>query len=80
MFHRPLNSNEKRHGSYSVVSACPEKREVSVKERTAPTAPVKTFTFDKVFGTHSKQIEVYKSVVSPIVEEVVQGYNCTVFA
>lgn len=26
------------------------------------------------------QIDVYKSVVSPLLEEVLQGYNCTVFA
>ena len=40
----------------------------------------KTFTFDKVFGPDSNQITVYKEVVYPIIEEVLQGYNCTVFA
>lgn len=26
------------------------------------------------------QIDVYKSVVAPLLEEVLLGYNCTVFA
>ena len=55
-------------------------REVSIKERPLPTAALKTFTYDKVFGTQSKQIEVYKSVVSPLLDEVLMGYNCTIFA
>jgi kinesin family member 11 len=77
---RPLNSAEKKSGAYSVVEVCPEKREVSVKERALPTAPVKTFAYDRVFAGGSKQIEIYKSVVVPILEEVLMGYNCTIFA
>ncbi|XP_053168654.1 kinesin-like protein KIF11 isoform X2 [Hemicordylus capensis] len=33
-----------------------------------------------VFGAHAKQIDVYRSVVCPILDEVLLGYNCTVFA
>lgn len=40
----------------------------------------KSFTFDRVFGTNSKQVDVYKVVAAPLVEEVLAGYNCTVFA
>lgn len=29
---------------------------------------------------HDFQIDVYSSVVSPLLEEVLAGYNCTVFA
>ena len=63
-----------------MVEVCPDKREVVIKERALPTAPLKTFSYDRVFGTHSKQIEVYKTVVVPILEEVLLGYNCTIFA
>ncbi len=55
-------------------------REVSVKERATATAPVKTFAFDRVYGPNSKQIELYKTVVVPTIDEVLQGYNCTLFA
>ncbi|KAJ9600610.1 hypothetical protein L9F63_026254, partial [Diploptera punctata] len=40
----------------------------------------KTFSFDRVFGPNSKQIDVYMSVVHPMINEVLAGYNCTVFA
>ena len=40
----------------------------------------KVFTFDEAFGPDSSQLEVYRSVVAPIIEEVLMGYNCTVFA
>ncbi|XP_054838758.1 kinesin-like protein KIF11 isoform X2 [Eublepharis macularius] len=40
----------------------------------------KTYTFDMVFGAQAKQIDVYRSVMCPILDEVLMGYNCTVFA
>lgn len=33
-----------------------------------------------VFGASTKQIDVYRSVVCPILDEVIMGYNCTIFA
>ncbi|XP_070636585.1 kinesin-like protein KIF11 isoform X2 [Bos indicus] len=33
-----------------------------------------------VFGANTKQIDVYRSVVCPILDEVIMGYNCTIFA
>lgn len=34
----------------------------------------------QVFGPNSKQMEIYKETVVPILEEVLMGYNCTIFA
>ncbi|KAF3827764.1 hypothetical protein GH733_000999 [Mirounga leonina] len=34
----------------------------------------------EVFGASTKQIDVYRSVVCPILDEVIMGYNCTIFA
>ena len=77
---RPLNSSEKKSGGYSLVEVGPEKKEITLKERAVGTAPVKTFSYDRVFPGAAKQIEIYKTVVAPILEEVLLGYNCTVFA
>ena len=44
----PLDAAERKRGSYNVVSLDERNREISVKERALPTAPEKTFTFDKV--------------------------------
>jgi kinesin family protein 11 len=40
----------------------------------------KTFTFDKVFGPTSTQAEVYDEVAAPALLEVMNGYDCTIFA
>ena len=34
----------------------------------------------QVFGPNSQQKELYDQAVSPIVYEVLEGYNCTIFA
>lgn len=52
-------------------------KEVQVVEKSSLT---KNFSFDRVFGTNSKQVDVYKVVAAPLVDEVLAGYNCTVFA
>jgi kinesin family protein 11 len=33
-----------------------------------------------IFGANTKQIDVYRSVVCPVLDEVIMGYNCTIFA
>lgn len=73
IYFRPLNSQELRS---QIVVECVNSREVSVRDKSQ----TKTFQFDRVFGPDSKQVDVYKSVVNPLIEEVLQGYNCTVFA
>ncbi|KAF7363485.1 Kinesin motor domain-containing protein [Mycena sanguinolenta] len=43
-------------------------------------APVRTYPFDLVFGPEADQALIYHEVVSPMLEEVIMGYNCTLFA
>ncbi|KAH0822122.1 hypothetical protein GEV33_000669 [Tenebrio molitor] len=38
------------------------------------------YGFDGVFGEETSQKEVYNSVVSPLIDCIIAGYNCTVFA
>ncbi len=42
--------------------------------------PAKVFAFDTVFGMDSAQMDVYNRVARPIVENVLEGYNGTIFA
>ncbi|KAJ7172431.1 P-loop containing nucleoside triphosphate hydrolase protein [Mycena filopes] len=42
--------------------------------------PVRTYPFDLVFGPEADQALIYHEVVSPMLDEVVLGYNCTLFA
>ncbi|XP_023686703.1 kinesin-like protein KIF11 [Paramormyrops kingsleyae] len=77
---RPFNTAE-RKSSHSVIECDQVRREVNVRTGGAADKTArKTYTFDMVFGPSAKQIEVYRSVVCPILDEVIMGYNCTVFA
>lgn len=62
-----------------VVVEC-TKKDVHVTQEIADKQTSKTFTFDKVYGPEANQIDVYKGVVAPTLDAVLQGYNCTVFA
>ena len=78
---RPRDKKEIREGSNVVVECVPAKKEVMVRQDTSyGNQTTKTFSFDRVFGPESKQIDVYRSVVVPILDEVLMGYNCTIFA
>ncbi|XP_032682727.1 kinesin-like protein Klp61F [Odontomachus brunneus] len=76
---RPINNSERVGKSLSVLELPSNNKEVVVRERPLDKH-TKKFTFDKVFGPTSKQIDVYDAVVNPLLEEVLAGYNCTVFA
>ncbi|KAG2144941.1 P-loop containing nucleoside triphosphate hydrolase protein [Suillus cothurnatus] len=42
--------------------------------------PTRTYPFDLVFGPEADQAMIYHEVVSPMLDEVLMGYNCTLFA
>jgi Kinesin-like protein len=42
--------------------------------------PLRTYPFDLVFGPEADQAMIYHDVVSPMLDEVLMGYNCTLFA
>ncbi|CAL9688318.1 unnamed protein product [Knipowitschia caucasica] len=77
---RPFNTVE-RKSSHGVIECDQSRREVLVRTGGPnDKATRKTYTFDMVFAPAAKQIDVYRSVVCPILDEVIMGYNCTVFA
>ncbi|KFO70975.1 Kinesin-like KIF11, partial [Cuculus canorus] len=78
---RPFSASERKTNSHSVVDCDQARKEVSVRVGgVTDKTSKKTYTFDMVFGAQAKQIDVYRSVVCPILDEVIMGYNCTVFA
>jgi kinesin family protein 11 len=42
--------------------------------------PLRTYPFDLGFGPEADQAMIYNDVVSPMLEEVLEGFNCTLFA
>lgn len=42
--------------------------------------PTRTYHFDMAFGPEADQSMIYHDVVDPMLAEVINGYNCTLFA
>lgn len=85
---RRRSEREVQDNSPIIVSSTGAKsREVSI-ETSAPISslgivtlpPVRTYPFDLVFGPEADQAMIYHDVVSPMLDEVLMGYNCTLFA
>ncbi|XP_065866985.1 kinesin-like protein KIN-5D isoform X2 [Euphorbia lathyris] len=77
---RPLSEDELRVHTPVVVSCNEGRREVAAIQNIANKQIDRTFLFDRVFGPTSQQRDLYDLSVSPIVYEVLEGYNCTIFA
>ena len=58
----------------------PSSSELKLRQATQRGTVLKTYGFDTVYGPTASQEEVYQTTVSPIVEEVLKGFNCTIFA
>eukprot|EP00051_Salpingoeca_urceolata_P000106 m.32823 g.32823 ORF g.32823 m.32823 type:complete len:1042 (-) comp10167_c0_seq1:14-3139(-) len=77
---RPRNEEEISRNSPNSVEASTALNQCRVKVKAGTKIDTKTYSFDRVFGPDSTQVEVYRSVVEPVLLEVLQGFNCTVFA
>ncbi|KAI8594011.1 P-loop containing nucleoside triphosphate hydrolase protein [Geranomyces variabilis] len=73
---RPQNAREVREGGQEVVSFDDELTSVRFESREYPG----TFNFDKVFGSHSTQDHVFSYAASATIDDVMRGYNGTIFA
>ncbi|KAE8661075.1 hypothetical protein F3Y22_tig00116939pilonHSYRG00145 [Hibiscus syriacus] len=77
---RPFSEDEQRMNVPRVISCNELKREVTVLQNVANKLVDRVFTFDKVFGPKAQQRTIYDQSIAPIVNEVLDGFNCTVFA
>ncbi|KAI0446471.1 P-loop containing nucleoside triphosphate hydrolase protein [Xylaria telfairii] len=77
---RGRNEREVRENSAVVVSTDAAKG-TTVQLSMGPSAlSNKTYNFDRVFSPAADQSIIYDDVVKPILEEMLSGYNCTIFA
>ncbi|KAI4378545.1 hypothetical protein MLD38_016009 [Melastoma candidum] len=77
---RPFSDEELRTNAPQVVTCNEYQREVSVSQNIAGKHLDRVFMFDKVFGPSAQQKDLYEQAVVPIVNEVLEGFNCTIFA
>jgi kinesin family protein 11 len=72
---RPPSEQEHAINNPTVVSTI-GMTEMAIRHKSSR----RLFTFDRVFGQYANQEEIYTASVKPLVEEVLSGFNCTVFA
>lgn len=85
---RRRSEREVQDGSPIIVSSNgPKSRDVTIETSTPISSlgvvtlpPTRTYPFDLVFGPEADQALIYHDVVSPMLDEVLMGYNCTLFA
>uniref|UniRef100_A0A1I7ZH11 Kinesin-like protein n=2 Tax=Steinernema glaseri TaxID=37863 RepID=A0A1I7ZH11_9BILA len=78
---RPLSDQELAEGYDSAVKVDAQNSSITVVNPSPQNnEPIKTFTFDAVFDADSDQMTVYNRTARSIVENVLKGYNGTIFA
>lgn len=77
---RPPNNLELREGGGQIVSLDPDGATVTIGEDITEINDNNTFTFDRIFDSSSTQREVFDYSISSTVDDVLKGYNGTVFA
>lgn len=79
---RPLNQKEQSNGpTGGIVQMDLRLGQVILRNPRAPiTEPQKTFTFDAVYDSSSKQRDLYDESVRPLIDSVLAGFNGTIFA
>ena len=75
---RPIAEKEMQNGHQVAVSMDYKKGEVCVQK---PDDQIpKVFTFDSVYDWNSKQEDIFIETAYPIIQNVMSGYNGTIFA
>ena len=76
---RPLSAKEMQANNEVVVQMKTATGEIFVNKPTADEPP-KQFTFDEAFDWNLSQAEIYQRCAAHIIENVLEGYNGTIFA
>ncbi|KAK9807071.1 hypothetical protein WJX73_000118 [Symbiochloris irregularis] len=77
---RPCNKEELYTRAPQVVTCNEAAHEATLFQNIGGKSLGRSFHFDKVFGPNAGQQKLYDQAIAPIVEEVLDGFNCTIFA
>lgn len=73
---RPQNKLEIKEGGQPIIDIDEEGTSVKLNGKDVK----QTYAFDKVFGSNTRQEDIFNYSIKSIVDDVVSGYNGTVFA
>ena len=76
---RPLSDRETLNGNEEIVKINPKTGEIFLSKPGYDEAP-KHFTFDYTFDKNAIQEDIYTKCAAHIIENVLEGYNGTIFA
>ncbi|KAL7873341.1 hypothetical protein AOLI_G00124120 [Acnodon oligacanthus] len=77
---RPVNKKEEAMSHEKIVEVDVKLGQVSIHNPKTPGTLMKTFTFDAVYDTASKQSDLYDYSCKPLIDSVLLGFNGTIFA
>lgn len=77
---RPLNESEKSGRGVWKIDDNAIYQSVDASGNPVPEPVVPTYTLDRVFGESRSTEEVYQDTVQSLIQQVVEGFNSTVFA
>ncbi|GFR47811.1 hypothetical protein Agub_g9588 [Astrephomene gubernaculifera] len=77
---RPMSDKEIAERTPQVISCNEVLREATLYQNVGGKQMSRTFRFDKVFSSEASQEKLFKQAIVPIVQEVMEGFNCTIFA
>ncbi|KAL0048004.1 hypothetical protein WJX82_005489 [Trebouxia sp. C0006] len=77
---RPCSKQEVASRTPQIIQVIEANKEVVLMQSVAGKHMGRAFHYDKVFGPESSQERLYTGAIAPIVSEVLEGFNCTIFA
>ncbi len=77
---RPFNRKENEEGRTSIISMDLELNQITIRNPEDETLQPKPFTFDGVYDENTIQRNFYEESCSSLVENVLEGFNGTIFA
>ena len=77
---RPMNTREINLNTFSCIKLINDKTLNIMNNQDFQNAKKKIFTYDKIFGNKSTQIELFELCGKPIISDILKGYNGTIFA
>jgi hypothetical protein len=76
---RPMNNKENQENEEEIVTCDSERGEIYLRNPEDQKKQM-LFTFDNVFGKNSTQQSIFDTCGKSIVESLLSGFNCTIFA
>jgi kinesin family protein 3/17 len=76
---RPISTREVQDGDDEIVTVDSSRGEIHLRNPEDPKKPL-VFTFDNVFGKDATQQGIFDTVAKPIIDSLLSGFNCTIFA